>query len=287
MSAHHLDAELKPALSWLAAIELAHMLVMLRADPMQPLLYGAAALIVIGVLRGWVLRALFWAALLALGVLVLALDPLEQANHHGLLLYIKLCVLICATHQGVALAYLSRSARGLFLVVMGMATLQKFLSPTFRDGSFMGYLWATGGFAQPVLARINPARRVSAQNLLMIDEMMLKPPPLLRRLFWPWPISLELWGLAWAWATLAVELALVCLVWRWPGRRATHVALCAFLVCLGPLRQELVFLSLVAWLGALISEGFGQQPKPSHDALQITYKVLIGVALCFCVLSPR
>ena len=97
--------------------------------------------------RPWATRPALWALLaLALGAIAAA-APLDRANHHYVLMYACAMLALCGARASEATR---QSARWLFVVVMGVATVQKLLSPTMRDGSFLAALISTGGLLQPL-----------------------------------------------------------------------------------------------------------------------------------------
>lgn len=273
-------SEQAQALKWLGvgllAVELVHLWVMFEQWPGWPLLL-VALYIVIGaaLLR---LKQAFWVGLILAQVVMLGLRPLDQANHHFVLTY-AMMIMALAASQPAPLWLIGQSARWLFVVVMGMASLQKLLSETFRDGSFMAYLLATGGLGRGLWGGLAQAHDVTHHNSLRFERWAsLAPPALSERLVWPWG-SLVVWGQVSAAVTLGAEVALTVAFAFWPKHKLTHVALLVFLGGLGLIRQEFVFIALVAWLGLATSAQIDEPRRREAWAYGLLIVAALGAAL--------
>lgn len=259
----------------LLAIELIHLWVMREQWPWWALLI-VALYIVAGAWRG--MPRVFWGGLILFQVAALVLSPLDQANHHFVLTY-AMMILALSVSQPAPLGLVSKSARGLFVVVMGMATIQKLLSATFRDGSFMAYLLATGGLGRGLWGGLFQAHDVTSHNSQRVERWaQLAPPALSERLVWPWG-SLQVWGQLSAGVTLGAELALTVAFACWPKHKLTHVALLVFLAGLGLIRQEFVFIALVAWLGLATSAQAAQPHRVYSWGYGLIMTAALGAAL--------
>ncbi len=224
----------------------------------------------------WATRPALWGLLaIMLGALA-ASAPLDRANHHYVLMYACAMLALCDVRASEATR---QSARWLFVVVMGVATVQKLLSATMRDGSFLAALISTGGLLQPLWSGLwhGEVAALMRENAHRLESLRALAPEQQVAMLWPYG-ALRLWGQAASVLTIGAEAALTVWVAARPRSVWTHGALLAFIGGLLLVRQELIFISLVSWLGYACCDG--QAPVRLRRAYQLAMLIaLSGAAL--------
>jgi hypothetical protein len=184
-----------------------------------------------------------WAWLAALLVADIALAPWKAANHSFVLLYMTLLAHAASRAGEDRDALLARGARGLFALVMGLATLHKLASPRFVSGEYFTFMLMRGALGS-VLFDVLP-RDPFAASAATLDTWLLNAPPHpapLRA-----PALLLHAGRALAWLTILAEAALALIAARASTARV-QLATLLFLPALVLLRPELLFASTLATL---------------------------------------
>lgn len=197
-------------------------------EPGVPALAVFAAVVAMGAWRG-----AFGLGALGIGLAVLA-APLAVPNHLVVAGWLALLVALRGGRDPAA-------ARALYGVLMGLATVQKLLSPDF--GSFVGFLGLTGGLVRPLWG-LEAWARLFEGNHALVDGVPLGEAVVLRG-----PASTGAWSVAVAWGIVAVEAALTGLAVR--GGRAFLGLAAAFVVALPVVREEPVFAAVLAGSTAL------------------------------------
>ena len=173
----------------------------------------------------------------------------EVANHHFVLTYLALGALLmerAAASERDAIAF--AQARWMLVAIMGLAVLQKLLSPSFMDGSFVTFMLAKGEFLKP--ASMVPAMgdvfdandaahaALRASDPLRGGAVALTAPP----------------GIGWVtWilvaAILVGEAAIALLVAFVPRHPLSRLSLLGMVLVTATIRSELEFLGVVSLLG--------------------------------------
>ena len=179
--------------------------------------------------------------------------PLDVPNHHYMMTYLSLAlVLIFTAPRAEQLSVMSCNVRWMLVVLMAFATVQKLLSPTFLDSSYLSYELVRGGFGDPVLPLFGNVAEISAENDRLIEEFRNQPPELVASVQLEPPFA-NLGIVAWVFALtiLGIELWLCIGFMAFPGWLLSHLSLLAFIITLGVLRQEFTFISVVSAMGAM------------------------------------
>lgn len=202
-----------------------------------------------GAARAW----LPWVAMVAILTLGIASRPFDVPNHHFVLTYLTVAMaLALSAGPDDAAEVLRWNGRWLIVVIMGFATLHRLLSDDFMDGSYVGYMIATGGFVGPLLQKCGACADAVAGNVQLITEFRASPPSpdLGVQLTSPVPALPVATGIMTG-IILSIEaLIFVVFLWR-PTGRIAHFTLLAFAVVLGLVRQEFMFISVLSVLGYL------------------------------------
>ena len=224
------------------------------ASRMDENLQTAGAVIVFGMLvahRRLLLSWIAWSGLCGVFLLALVSRPLDVPNHHFMLTYLSAAIALCLSAQGDHQAELLRkNARWMFVVLMGFATVQKTLQPTFLDGSYLCFEICRGSFAKPVLSLGNHYSTVFQQNEQLIHQLRATPPSLLDAVRLQSPVAhLSIVGGLFVFSIIAIEVAMFLGMLLLPQHVATHCLIWLFVASLAVLRQEVTFLSVVCVLG--------------------------------------
>jgi hypothetical protein len=237
-----------------------------------PLAALAAVLLLAAAIARLGTSAWLWGALALLCGAGLLRAPLLAANHHYLATYLALALTLSALDRRDAAAAVAANARWIFVGIMGLAALQKLLSPSYRDGSFLGLMITKGAFFEPLLLHVDAAASLLGRNAAQVARFLadapapgvalaLDPPPYLGALARGGSLLIVL-----------IEGALALGAALRPRAGWLHAALLAFFVALALMRQELVFLSLLIALAVAMLAGAPSRWRWAYLAL------LIGVA---------
>jgi len=218
-----------------------------------------------------------WAAtcaLLAAGILA---RPLDVPNHHFMLTYTAAALaLSLSAPKGRQGRTLRTNARWLIVALVGIATSQRLLQPTFVDGSYLGYEIARGGFAGPVLRAVEPSGSILRANNEAISEFRQMYPGSADDITLEPPVpTVPLWAYAFVATILAIELWICLLFLGWPQAVLTHLSLWAFAVTLCVLRQECTFISVVTVLGMMSCEPRHKRLRAGYAAFAILFAALV------------
>ena len=264
-------AALRLSLTVFAVVLLGYVFTTERVD--ETIRTVLAVLLFGGLVAGVTKRFSYWVwPLVAITLLVALLQrPTDVPNHHWMMMYVSFAIslscLIGRTDQE-RLDDLAASTRWLIVVLMGFATVQKLLSPSFMDATYIGFELARGSFATPVLKFFSETYQIVESNNALVDQLHASPPSELAEVTLPPPYpGLTYLAYGFTAAIIGMEAWLfACMVWL-PKRVMTHLSLIAFAGTLAVLRQEFTFISVVCTLGLLSCGG-------NHKWVRLIYVVL-------------
>jgi hypothetical protein len=191
-----------------------------------------------------------WGVLALIDVVPLVTRPLFVPNHHFLMTYVALASCLAGTGEG-RVRLLADNARWLLAGVMALAAAQKLLSGGYSD--YVGFMIATGGFAEPMFGRGAAAAGALADNAAQAARFLAAVPVEGAGQALRVPAGFGSYARGAAAVIIAVEAALAALVLLRPDRALFHAVYVGFLSVLGFIRSELLFLSALAMLGLLIA----------------------------------
>lgn len=177
--------------------------------------------------------------------------PYRLGNHHFLLCYVGLALILCAGPDDRRfLGDMAVNFRWLLVAVMSIAVVQRLLSPSFLDGSYLALMLARGTFFRAIYALCPTCQEIVDINVALIGEATSRDPNGARAVILraPFP-ELALAARAFAYLILAVELWIAAAFAFFRSAWVRHTALLPFIVVLGFTRSEFVFASLLALLG--------------------------------------
>ncbi|HSM36572.1 MAG TPA: hypothetical protein VK837_09275 [Longimicrobiales bacterium] len=179
--------------------------------------------------------------------------PFAVANHHFVLTWASLAmVLSLSAPDGERVGLVRHNVRWLLVAIMGFATLHKFISGPFMDGSFLAFGISAGAFAEPLVGYCARCAAAIAQNEAALGAFRATVPEAGASITLVDPIgNLSLVARAFGASIIFVEAAMFAGFLLAPRSRWTHLLVLAFAVVLGVIRQELTFISVVAALGYL------------------------------------
>ncbi len=229
--AHVIDAHWRPTAARVAVAGVVFATLVLKRD----LLRSRWPWVLMTVALGWVLLSI----------------PYRLGNHHYVLCYTGLAMVLCnGRDDREFLEDIGVNLRWFLVAIMSIAVLQRVLSPTFMDGSYLGLMIARGEFFRLVYALCNSCGELAAENRAAIAAYLTGDPNSAGAITLHEPFS----GFAtvvrgFAVVILAVELwiAAAFAFFRSPWIR--HTALLPFVVFLGFTRSEFVFASVLALIG--------------------------------------
>jgi hypothetical protein len=213
------------------------------------LLLAVPVLVLPWTAAGW-RSPVVWGLIALVDLVPLVTRPLFVPNHHFLMTYVALAFCLAGATEDRA-RVLAGNARWILAGVMALAAAQKLLSPDYPG--YVGFMIATGGFAEPALGRGAAAAGALADNAAQAARFLASTPAAGAGQPLRVPAGFGGYARAAAAGIIAIEAALAALAVLRPDRALFHVPYLAFLAVLGFIRSELLFLGTLAMLGVLIS----------------------------------
>jgi hypothetical protein len=212
------------------------------------LLLAAPALVLPWTASAWS-SPIAWGQFALADAVPLLTRPLFVPNHLFLMTYVALALCLAGAGEG-RVRRVAANARWILAGVMALAAVQKLLSVDYSG--FVGFMIATGGFAEPVLGRGGAAGGALAENAALAAHFLASVPVDGAAQALRVPARFGAYAGTAAAGIIVVEGALAALAMFRPDRAHFHVVYLGFLIVLGLVRSELLFLSALALLGLLI-----------------------------------
>ena len=216
-------------------------------------------------------QVLLWYIFLAILLSDLACDYFVRANHHFLLIYMTVAVIVYLHNSRLDLFVLN--IKYLVVIVLFFSGLQKVLSPEFITGDLYYLMINTGGFFKPILYYNPEMIDTIISNKALIAELGTTNPNLLETVtLKPIVPHLDVISFILSWMTIIMELvAAVLILWK-PKHIATHIVFILLIMGIFFTRYENGFLALLAISGVWLSE---------HLRIRIIYTVLAIICFSF------
>ena len=203
--------------------------------------------------------------------------PFDVPNHHYMLTYFSAAIAISLTADWHRQAEILRAnVRWMMVILMGFATVQKLLQPTFMDGSYLGFELARGSFAAPILKYGNRFATSVDANMVAIEQFRSMPGVAPIKLEVPFDFLPQI-AAGFVIAILAIEALLFFGMLYFPTKLVTHLTIISFAITLAVLRQEVTFISVLCTMGLAAC-------RPGQKLLQYSYATL-AIVLAAAVLK--
>lgn len=200
-------------------------------------------------------QPLLWYIFLTILVSDLICDYFVRANHHFLLIY--LTVLIIIFLQNSKLDDIISNIKLLLFIVLLFSSIQKLLSPQFISGDFYYYMINTGSFFKPLLYFNQEMNDIVLANKAQIAELgKLNPNDSnvvkLQNVF----PNQDTMCRVYAWFSIFMELITgILILWK-PKHIFTHVLFILLILGIFLTRLESGFMALLAISGIWLTDHF-------------------------------
>ena len=260
-TAHVMDAHWRPALVRVAVMATVFAAVVFRRGSLQ----ARWPWVIITASMAWVLFEI----------------PYRLGNHHFVLCYIGLAMVLCAGKDTERfLTDIRVNFRWFLVAIMTIASVHRLLSPTFLDGSFLALMFARGAFFEPLFAlSAGTQEAFLANNQAMWEAGRSYPgnasPTTLTAPFGNFAFVCQAFVILILLGEMAIAAAFA--FFRSPWIR--HGALFPFALTLGVVRSEFVFASILCLFGL-------SQCEPSQAGLRRAYALLAVVLAASIFFAP-
>ena len=210
-----------------------------------------ALLFLCGLAAAWQLSCYWHTWLIPFGFLAyhLCMDPYGRANHHFALLYVCLAMACCLSATPNQREHLvGVNARWLLIGIMGFATMHKVLSPEFLDGSYTGFLLATGSIGRFVsnIVALDDILPIIELNRSLIDTLAdMREDKVATVHLRPIGEHFRIFAYGFTALTLISEGWLFLCYAFWPDHKLAPWSALAFAATLAFIRPELIFIAIL------------------------------------------
>ncbi|MEO6347626.1 MAG: hypothetical protein ABIO60_06920 [Aquaticitalea sp.] len=198
-------------------------------------------------------QTMVWYLFLTVLIFDLMSDYFVRANHHFLMIYMTILVIIFLKN-GLQQDFITNIKLLVFIILL-FSALQKLLSPQFISGDFYYYMFNTGNFFKPSL-RFNPEMNdIVAQNNALILELGKTDPNILKNITLQNIVpNIANFSRIFAWLTVIIEfLTGILILWK-PKNNLIHIVFIILILGIFLMRMENGFLCLLTISGVWLSE---------------------------------
>jgi len=197
---------------------------------------------------------LLWITL-GLGLNV-ALNFYVIANHGFVIMFIGIALMIACASEEEASQNISRAAVFLISILMGLALIQKLISPHYMSGDLIGSYLANGYMFKTLISLFDPNwPQTVHQNLAAQRDLMGQMPATSSVASVTIPAFVQVLAVLLTWAALASQVMIeVCVLIRSRLGVWAHYAIMLFVLIIYSTRNENVFLSMNLILGYAITD---------------------------------
>ena len=236
-------------------------------------------IIVIGLFSWLVLRQKFRHPIIwIVFFILLCIDLLQSyflvANHHFMLIFIVLSILLYKYHERSDV--LVRNVQLLMVIVVITSVIQKLTSAQFMSGNFYYYNINTGSFFK-YLTNLFPENlgimRDNSEHILALKNI---DPNLYPKFTMQDAVqNLALLSVVFAWTTIVLELLIAFAIFFKPNHKRTHVLLLVMIIGILFTRLETGFMALLSICGLFLC---------STTKLKIIY-VIVAIGCVVLIIS--
>lgn len=178
------------------------------------------------------------------------------ANHGFMITYIGIALMIACASGPQASAVIARAAVLLISILMGLALIQKLVSPHYMSGALVGGYLANGYMFKTLISLFySNWPEVVQQNLMAQKALMAMPPGQGASVPLTVPPYLQLLAVILTYAALLSQIAIeACVLLRARLGMWTHYAVMLFVLIIYSTRNENVFLSMNLILGYAMTD---------------------------------
>jgi len=223
-------------------------------------------------------QPLLWYIFLTILISDLICDYFVRANHHFLLIYITLLIIIFLHNS--KLEDLITNIKLLLVIVLLFSGIQKLLSPQFISGDFYYYMINTGSFFKPILNFNQDINDIIISNKAQIAELGILNPNALNTVKLQNVIpNLDIISRVYAWFSIAMELITGLLILWKPKHLFTHILFILLILGIFFTRLENGFMALLAISGIWLTNNY--MIRAIYTILTIVFLSLIVTHIGF------
>ena len=216
-------------------------------------------------------QPLVWYLFLAILISDLISDYFVRANHHFLLIYLNILIIVFLHNS--RLKDLVTNIKFLVVIVLLFSGVQKLVSLQFTSGDFYYYMLNTGGFFKPILYFSSEMNEIVISNKSQIAELGHSDPNELKIITFQNILPhLDVISRVMAWTTILMELVVAILILWKPKHNVTHILFILLILAIFFTRFENGFLTILAITGVWLSESI---------RFRFIYTILAIVSLSF------
>ncbi len=198
-------------------------------------------------------QLVLWSVLLGIFITELTLKYFLKANHHFLLVYMIMLLIIYNKNRNWE--NFNVNIKWIVVIVLMFSAIQKMVSPAFISGDFFYLMMNTGKFFKLILNFTPDIQEIIASNASQIRELEQTNPNTLKSItLQPVLPNLDIISHLFAWLTIALELV-IAMVFIWnPKHRISHFLFIILILGIFFTRLESGFLTLLTICGIWLTE---------------------------------
>lgn len=223
-------------------------------------------------------QPLLWYIFLTILISDLICDYFVRANHHFLLIYLTILVIIFLYNS--RLDDFIANIKLLLVIVLLFSGIQKLLSPQFVSGEFYYYMINTGQFFKPILYVNQEISDIVLANKAHIAELgKLNPNASDIVTFQNVAPNLDVICQVYAWFSIVMEIFVSLLILWKPKHSFTHVLFIFLILGIFFTRLESGFMAVLAICGIWLTDNY--KVKAIYTVLTIVMLSLIITGIGF------
>ncbi len=196
----------------------------------------------------------FWIVFMTLLSIELVTNYFYVANHHFLLLYITI-ITIVYLFQLIDFKSFLNSLKTIIVIVIGIAAIQKLISPEFISGEYYYYMFNTGRIFRPFIMDQTEMSTLISQNWEFIESLKSTHPKesnsvVINNVF----PGVRNTAIYFSWATIILEAIVAITLFVKPKSSLTHTLFIVLIVGVCLVRLETGFLSILAISGYILTD---------------------------------
>lgn len=219
-----------------------------------------APLLFVGLLCWFLLRnktklPILWILGLILLIIDLRYSYFWVANHHFMLLFVVLSIIMYICHKREDI--LHKNIQVLLVIVVLTSVIQKLMSSQFMSGDFYYYMMNRGTFFRYFMNFFPESLEAVKSNQQALLELHDTDPSLTKQIILIDVVqNLKTISPIYAWITVAIEFFVAAaLLWK-PRSTWTHLLFIVMILCILSARLETGFMSLLAICGLFLCKNY-------------------------------